>query len=301
MKKDIINIFKGVAMGASNVIPGVSGGTMALITGIFERLIDAIKSLDIQAVKLFFTGRFKEFAKHTDFRFLVSIFIGIVIAVVSVARLFEYLFEHYPLYIWAFFFGLIFASVYFVGKTVAKWSVATITCLIAGTGIAVVLSFMNPASENDSLLYLFICGIVAISSMIVPGLSGSFVLIIMGNYELIAIKAINDLNIMILLPVLAGAGIGLLGFSHLLSFVLKKFRHQTTALLTGFVLGSLLILWPWKTPVYQVFAEGKEKVVAYERFFPSDFTQETIMAFLFIIAGIACVWGIEKIAGKQAA
>ncbi|WP_075589989.1 DUF368 domain-containing protein [Labilibacter marinus] len=290
------NIFKGMAMGAANVIPGVSGGTIALITGVFERLIDAIKSFNLKAIKLLFTGKFKEFVEYIDLWFLVSLFLGVGIAVVSLARLFKYLFETYPVYIWAFFFGLVLASIYFVGKTVGKWNIASITTFIVGTIVAVAVSVLTPASENASSLYLFICGIIAICSMIIPGLSGSFVLILLGNYQLVMINAVSELNIKILLPVAAGAGIGLVGFSHFLSWLLKKYHDQTIAMLTGFIMGSLGILWPWKETITRTFGE-KVKTVGYEWFLPSVNT-EFFIAVVFIVLGMAAIWVTESLGSK---
>ncbi|RLD50201.1 MAG: DUF368 domain-containing protein, partial [Bacteroidetes bacterium] len=246
MKEYITLVLKGIAMGAANVIPGVSGGTLALITGIFERLINAIKSFDLTAAKLLFSFKIKDFAKHTDLYFLIAIFGGIAIAIISLARLFYFLFTNYPVYIWSFFFGLVLASVYFVGKTVEKWNTAVIITFAIGVILAVLISILNPASENSSNLYLVLCGVVAICSMILPGLSGSFVLILMGNYQLVMIDAVNDRNLGILIPVGIGAAGGLIIFSHILSWVFKRYRNQTISLLTGFILGSLSVLWPWQ-------------------------------------------------------
>ncbi|MCW3785439.1 DUF368 domain-containing protein [Plebeiibacterium sediminum] len=293
----ISNIFKGMAMGAANVIPGVSGGTIALITGIFERLIDAIKSFDLKAINLLFKGKFKELIQHIDLWFLVSVFLGVGVAIVSLARLFKFLFENYPVYIWAFFFGLVLASVYFVGKSVQKWNLSSIISFIIGSAIAISISVLTPASENSSMIYLFICGIVAICSMIIPGLSGSFVLILMGNYQLVMINAVSEFNMKVLLPVAAGAGIGLIGFSHFLSWLLKKYHNQTIAMLTGFVLGSLGILWPWKETLTQTFGE-KVKTIGYDWFMPKA-DSEFLFAVVFIILGIASIWLTETLGSKK--
>ncbi len=302
----LTNIIKGIAMGAANVIPGVSGGTIALITGIFERLVNAIKSFNLMAIKFLLTGKFKDFIKYTDLYFLLAVFTGVIIAIVTLARLFDYLFTNYPVYIWSYFFGLVLASVYFVGKTVNKWSVSVIITFIIGTAIAVVISVLNPARENDSFFYLIICGVVAICSMILPGLSGSFVLFIMGNYKLVAIDAINDRDPAILIPVLIGAGVGLIAFSHLLSWVLKRFHDQTISLLTGFILGSISILWPWQHAAYlldeagnQVLKRGEPVVARYIRYIPDTFSTEVILSIIFILIGIASIWAIEKAAEKQ--
>ena len=209
-------------MGAANVIPGVSGGTIALITGIFEELIDSIKSFDLKAIRLLFTGKLAEFVRHVNLWFLIAVFLGIAVSIVSLAKLLEFLFVYYSVFVWAFFFGLILASVYFVGRTVHRWNSSVIVTLFIGTIVAIAISVLNPASENDHFLYLAICGVVAVCSMILPGLSGSFVLILLGNYELVMINAVSNFRVDILIPVIIGAGAGLILFSHFLSWVFKK-------------------------------------------------------------------------------
>ena len=302
----IFLILKGIAMGAANVIPGVSGGTMALITGIFERLIDAIKSFNIKAVKLLLSFKFKEFAKHTDLYFLIAVFGGIAVAIITLAKLFGYLFTNYPVYIWSYFFGLVLASVYFVGKTVSKWTIPVIISFIVGTTVAVIISLLNPATENTGLVYLFFCGVVAICSMILPGLSGSFVLILMGNYQLVMIDAVNNMDLGILIPVGVGAVIGLIIFSHFLSWVFKKYRDQTISLLTGFILGSLSVLWPWQKMIYMkdaagevILKKGEPIVIKYERILPELLNSEVIFAAVFALVGIVSIWAIEKLAMKK--
>ena len=290
-------VIKGMAMGAANVIPGVSGGTIALITGVFERLINAIKSFDLNAVKLLLKGDIKGFIKHVDLWFLLGLFLGVGIAIVSLAKLFKFLFVAYPIYIWAFFFGLVLASIFYVGKRVSKWNISSIASFVIGTAIAFSISVLTPASENDSILYLFICGIVAICSMIIPGLSGSFVLILMGNYQLIMINAVSDLNLKILLPVAVGAGVGLIGFSHFLSWLLKKYHNATIAMLTGFIMGSLGILWPWKTEITETFGD-KIKTVDYDWFLPAMDTT-FIVAVIFIILGVAAIWLTESLGSQK--
>jgi putative membrane protein len=306
MKQYFTLVLKGIAMGAANVIPGVSGGTLALITGIFERLINAIKSFDITAAKLLFSFKLKDFAKHIDLYFLLAVFGGIAIAIISLAKLFDFLFTNYPVYIWSFFFGLVLASVYFVGKTVEKWSPAVITTFIIGVIFAILISVLNPASENSSTIYLLLCGVVAICSMILPGLSGSFVLILMGNYQLVMIDAVNDRNLGILIPVGIGAAGGLIVFSHILSWVFKKYRNQTISLLTGFILGSLSVLWPWQEPIFltdnfgvPILKHGEKIVEHYQKFIPKSFDMSIVLAILFAIIGIISIWLIEKAAATK--
>jgi putative membrane protein len=294
-------------MGAANVIPGVSGGTIALITGIYERLINALKSFDLKALKLLTSLKIKELLLHIDFYFLFSVFAGIAVSILSLAKLLQYLFEYYPVLLWAFFFGLILASVLFIGKKIKKWNPGTVTIFLLGVAIAVVITFLKPASENSSALYLFICGVIVICSMILPGLSGSFVLIILGNYFLL-LQAVTTLNFSILIPMGIGCVVGLIAFSHFLSWVFKKFHDLTLAILTGFIMGSLVLLWPWKEAVYltingEVFLKnGKPKVMGYDwqlpdtfgGIFPSNFQFETWLAFILIVLGFAIVWALDK-------
>ena len=309
MKHYINLFFKGIAMGAANVIPGVSGGTIALITGIFEKLIDSIKAFDLTAIKLFFTGKWKEFAAKVNLDFLFAVFAGVAISILTIAKLFDYLFEHYPVYIWSFFFGLILASVYFVGKTIDKWNFRVVFSLLAGTAIAIAISVMSPASENANLYYLFICGIVAACSMILPGLSGSFVLILLGNYQLVMIDSVNSLNVGILLPVVVGAGFGLVAFSHVLSWIFKRYKDLTIAVLSGFILGSLGILWPWKNVIYAkdemgnflTKKSGDLIVEGYDWLLPSELNTPVILAISFMVIGIITIYLLEKIASVKEA
>jgi putative membrane protein len=306
MKTALSLIFKGIAMGAANVIPGVSGGTIALITGIFERLINAIKSLNFKAVSMLLKGRFNDFARHTDLLFLIYVFAGVGIAIFTLARLFEFLFEAYPVYIWSYFFGLILASVYFVGRSIERWNTAAWISFLAGAALAIAITFLSPATENRNFFYLILCGVVAVSSMILPGLSGSFVLILMGNYQLVAIEAINNLDLTILAPVLIGMVGGLIAFSHFLSWLLKSYKNQTIAVLTGFIFGSLGIIWPWKKAVYMLaeggepmVKEGKMIVERYIMTLPESWGLEQLIAIALILAGIASIWLIELTAKKQ--
>lgn len=297
-----INLFfKGFGIGAANVIPGVSGGTIALITGIFEELINSIKSIDIQAIRLLLTGKFSEFSTKVNLFFLLAVFGGTVVSIFTVARILEYLFLNFPVYIWAYFFGLIIASVYFVAKTINKWTFPVALFFMAGTLFAAGITYINPAAPNDNFFYLILCGIVAICSMILPGLSGSFVLILMGNYELVAIDAINQLRLEILFPMFIGIVIGLILFSHFLSWLIKKFRDYTLAALVGFIMGSLVILWPWKHEIYRLDELGNPLlsksgdfiVQTYERFIPQVIDKEVITAIILMVVGILTIWGIE--------
>lgn len=306
IKDFAINALKGISIGIANVIPGVSGGTLAVITGIFERLVNAIKSFDLHALRLFFKFKIKELFNYVDFYFLLAIGIGMIIAVLSIARLFDYLFNNYPVFIWAFFFGLIAPSVFFVAKTIKKWSNTVIILFFIGTIFAILLSFVNATSQNSNIFYVFLCGMISITAMILPGISGSFVLLLMGNYELIAIKAIKDLNFLVLLPFGFGCMVGIITFSHILSMLLKKFRDETISVLSGFILGSLIFIWPWKKPIYaydsfgNILLKGNEKVIlSYERFIPNQFNLEVMIALLCMAIGILMIIFVEKMAEKN--
>ena len=297
MNQFFTNFLKGMGVGSANVIPGVSGGTIALITGIFERLINALKSFNLTAIKLFFTGKFREFAKHTDLWFLASIGCGVLAAILTVARIFEYMFANYPIYLWSFFFGMILVSIYYVGITIEKLNFKTVLSFIIGTAIALFIAFGTPAKENSNILYLMICGAVATCSMILPGLSGSFVLVLMGNYQLIMIDAVNDLNLKILIPVVIGGVVGLLAFSHLLSWIFKNYRDITIAVLTGFILGSMPIIWPWKNDVITYFG-SEAKVTGYDYYLP-ELNIEFAIALVILLIGAGIIVLTEKMAKNK--
>lgn len=297
MNQYFANFLKGVGVGSANVIPGVSGGTIALITGIFERLINALKSFNLTAVKLLFKGDIKGLIKHIDLWFLASVGSGVLVAILSIAKIFDYLFVNYPIYLWSFFFGMILVSIYYVGITIEKWNWKTIVAFAIGTAIALFIAFGTPAKENNNFFYLIICGAVATCSMILPGLSGSFVLVLMGNYQLVMIDAVNDLNFKILIPVVIGGVVGLVAFSHLLSWIFKNYRDITIAVLTGFILGSMPIIWPWKNDVITYFG-SEAKVTGYDYYFPEK-NIEFAIAFVIILIGAALIVLTEKMAKNK--
>lgn len=302
MNPQIAVFLKGLAMGAANVIPGVSGGTIALITGIYERLINAIKRCDITAAKLVMRGQIKRAWTYIDGLWLAVLLGGVAVSIVSLARLFEYLLESYERYTMAFFFGLILISIFYVARGVKLWSSTTYVALLIGTVLAVAIATLAPASENDSALYVFLCGVVAISSMVLPGLSGSFVLILMGNYALV-LGAISTFNLGIIIPMAIGCGFGLIAFSHVLAWVFKRYADQTLALMTGFVVGSLVVIWPWKTALTETIArEGKparEIITSYEWFVPALQHPSTWIAITLMVVGAACIILMEKFAGGK--
>jgi len=298
---------KGAAMGAANVIPGVSGGTIAFITGIYEELIDSIKSFDVKAFQLALGFKVKEFAEHTNLAFLIPLFAGVGVSIFSLAKALEYCFINHETLTMAFFFGLIVASVYLVGKQVKKWDSGAAFSLLVGAGIAIGIAFLRPAEANDNPAWVFVCGIVAISSMILPGLSGSYVLLIMGNY-LLVLSAIGDLHFAVLIPMAVGCVVGLVAFSHLLSYIFKHFHDATVGLLTGFVFGSLAIIWPWKRTVHLkdevgefVLKRGEEKIVSgYEWLLPTVDGQ-FLKAVVLMLLGVVAVVLIGRFDDQKAA
>ncbi len=291
MQKYLFLFIKGIAMGIANVIPGVSGGTIALITNIYEDLIKSLKSFNLKAVKLIFSGKIRGFIEYTNFYFLVCVLGGSIVSLFSIAKLFEYLLVEYPEPVWSFFFGLILASVYYVGLRINKWKTNTIFLFIIGSAIAISISFLSEASPNNNLFYVFICGAIGITGMILPGLSGSFILILMGNYKLLMVDAVSkslELNIeylTLLLIFLIGSIAGLVGFSNIIAWLFKRFKDQVLALLTGFILGSLLIIWPWKIKAENGLIESW--------YLPSNLDTLTILSISFIFIGIFSVMLLE--------
>lgn len=297
-------------MGLANVVPGVSGGTIALLAGIFERFVHALKSFDVEAMKLLMKFKFKEFAEHTDLLFLTVLLSGEVISIFTAAKLLRWLFDNYETYVWAFFFGLILISVYYVGKTIKKYNVLIIVLMVIGAALAYGMSIMSPANENDNPFYLVFCGAIAICDMMLPGISGSYTLILLGNYKLVIIDAVAQLNFSVLIPFAIGCAIGFLAFSRFLSWLMKKYGDQTTAVLTGFVFGSLGFIWPWKKAYYakMVTAEGFETEVLnshgeavvehYEKLLP-DLDSSTFIAIALMVVGCLTLVTIERLSRRK--
>lgn len=278
-------------MGAANVIPGVSGGTVAFITGIYERLINALKNIDLAALKLFFSGKFRAFAQKIDLNFLVVLFLGVFVSILSLAKLLEIAFDRYETLTLSFFFGLIIASVIGVSRQISKVTIPVVISFIIGSAIAIGIAFLPPTQSNDSFLYLILCGVVAVCSMILPGLSGSYILLLMGNY-LLVLKAISSLEVKILAPIAIGCVIGLVVLSRLLAYLFDKFKNETIAILSGFVFGSLLIIWPWKVTLTEMF-NGKEKAIGYIWKLP-ELNLQFLFALIFVVIGFFLVFWMDR-------
>lgn len=295
-------VFKGIGMGAADVIPGVSGGTIAFITGIYEELIGSIRSFDLTALRKLLRLDLKGFWKHINGGFLFSVLAGIGISIFSLAKVMKYLLETHPIFVWSFFFGLIIASAWLVAREVKKWGVGTIVALIAGTAAAYMITVISPASTPDAWWFIMLSGAIAICAMILPGISGAFILLLMGKYAYI-IGAVSTLNIPVLLLFVVGAMVGIISFSHLLSWLLAKHHGMTVALLTGFMVGSLNKIWPWKqTLETYTDSHGVVQPLVERNILPDTFEQlngQPAMlgwALFFMAAGFLLIWGIEKAA-----
>ena len=302
---------KGVCMGAADVIPGVSGGTIAFITGIYDQFVGSLNNIDSTAVKLLFKGRIKELWKHINGTFLVSLFAGILFSVLSLAKLMQYLLTWHPIETWAFFFGLIVASVIFIGKGVEKWRGKDYLMYVLGIALGVVICTLSPTTTPDALWFIFLSGAIAICAMILPGISGSFILLILGKYQFI-MGVISDLtsginlveNIIIIGVFGIGAVVGLLSFSKFLHWLLEKYQRQTILVMVGFITGSLVKVWPWSN--MEAIAKSQFPELAD---LPSEVMIETLPGFMnqiemhytgaiiFAIIGFVLITGIEM-AGK---
>lgn len=290
-RKDyIILALKGCAMGMADVVPGVSGGTIAFISGIYEELLDSIRSINGQALRLLFGGRFGALWRQVNGNFLTAVFVGIGVAFLSLARVMTWLLENEPVAIWSFFFGLIIASAILVGREVRRWSVVNAAALLTGGALAWWITVATPAQTPTEGWFVFLTGAVAICAMILPGISGSFILLLLGKYAFM-MEAIGNLRIKTIALFGAGAVVGIVSFSHLLSWLLKRWHDVTVALLMGFMLGSLNKVWPWKEAV----GETVERNVT-----PGHFAgdPEAGLAVVLCAAGFLLIWGIEWI-GKR--
>ncbi|MBD0823946.1 DUF368 domain-containing protein [Aestuariibaculum marinum] len=298
----LIITFKGLAMGAADAVPGVSGGTIAFISGIYEELISTISNINLSLFKTLFTKEVKAFWKEVNGNFILALLSGIVISYVSFMKLAKYLLENHPILIWSFFFGLIVASIYFVGKQVTKWNAAVILALIVGAIIAFYISSLPPMENSDSDWFLFFAGAIAICAMILPGISGSFILIILGAYKTLS-DAIHDVDIKKLIIFFSGAIIGLLSFSHALKWLFKNYHNITLALLTGFIFGSLNKVWPWKQTIsWHTNSEGIQSPLIQKSISPFAFdgNNQIVFAITLMILGFLTIFILEKVGSKKA-
>jgi putative membrane protein len=287
-------VLKGMGMGAADVVPGVSGGTIAFITGIYEELINSIKGINLKAIKLFFTGRWFSFWKQINGNFLLAVFSGIAISVLSLAKVLEYLLENKPILIWSFFFGLVLASSYVVSRKITRWQYPKVIALVAGIGIAFYITSVTPTTTTDASWFVILSGGLASCAMILPGISGSFILLLLGKYSF-ALHAVNERIILDLLLLGVGAVTGLILFANLLSWLLKKYHDITIAVLVGFMIGSLNKIWPWKETVKSIIVEGELRPLVEKNILPSigNPGDQFWMAMLMLAAGIALILFVE--------
>ncbi|WP_044399094.1 DUF368 domain-containing protein [Lacinutrix sp. Hel_I_90] len=314
-------VLKGLGMGAANKVPGVSGGVVAFVAGFYEEFIYSLKRFNLIALRLLLSGRFSSFFHYVNGRFLSLLFFGMLVSYFSVSQILDFAIEHYELYVWSVFFGMIVGSIYYISKDFEDWKLTTYLALLIGAAIGIGISFLDPATENDNLWFVFFCGIISVSGMTLPGFSGSFILILLGNYVLLLVDSVNALydtfyevlggnfsftaNVerLRMLKVLAvftlGSVFGLVTFSHALSYILKHYKSVTTASIIGFIVGSLGVVWPWKETIYKkdpngafLFDSGGTYIVKnYKRFIP-ELNTETFIAIAFVIFGIAIVLGL---------
>lgn len=285
---------KGIGMGAADVIPGVSGGTIAFLTGIYEELINSIKSVNTHALKLLFTGKIGMFWKHINGTFLVSLILGIAISFFSLARLMQYLMANEPIPLWSFFFGLIIASAILILKDIDLKKIKNVLALLLGAAAGAAICLVSPTETPDHLWFIFICGAIAICAMILPGISGSFILLLLGKYEYM-LKALTDFNIAAILVFVAGAAIGIVSFSHFLSWLLRKYHTATISALAGIMIGSLLKVWPWQLQIGDV----SRPVMPFQPDLQPLFSGRVDLAVLFAIAGAALVLILGLTAAKK--
>ena len=316
-------ILKGLAMGAANKVPGVSGGMVAFVAGFYEEFIYSLQKVNGIAFKLLINGRFKSFWTYINGRFLGLLILGMIISYFSVSKILDYLLAHFELYVWSAFFGMIIGSIYYVAKDFGKWNRKYLAYLILGIIAGVSISFLEPAGENDKLWFVFFCGIIGVSGMTLPGLSGSFILILLGNYVLLLVDSVNALydtiadtfrwdfsfvddpvriNLLIVLAIFSlGSLTGLVSLSHFLGYLLKRHKQATFAVIIGFITGSLGVVWPWKNAQYEydslgnalLDANGQEIVTGFSRYWPSEFSFETFLAIFFIIVGVLIVLSLD--------
>ncbi len=314
--------FKGLAMGGANKVPGVSGGMVAFVLGFYEELIFSFQRINGKAFKLLLNGKFISFYKYTNLQFLSLIILGSLFSYFSVSLVLDYFLKHYQLYVWSWFFGLILGSIYYISKDFGDWRLKNIVSLLVGVTVGISISFMTPAVENDNLWFVFLCGIIGVSGMTLPGLSGSFILILLGNYVLLLVDSVNVLAtvitqliagnfevlndaikiryLKIIATFTAGSAFGLVSISHVLGYVLKKWNQEVTAIIIGFIAGSLGIVWPWKETIYKIEnntflldQKGNKIILNYQRFIPDFSILETWIAIAFIVFGIGLILVID--------
>lgn len=321
-KDKVLLFLKGLAMGSANKVPGVSGGAVAFVLGFYEELVYTFRKVNYKAFKLLVNGRVKSFLQYLNISFLLLVMGGSLFSYFSVSIVLDYLLKHYEIHVWSTFFGMILGSIYHISRNYEYWNVKILILVFFGFFIGLSLSYLPPATENSNLWFVFLCGIIGVSGMTIPGLSGSFLLMLLGNYVLLLVDSVNVVfnvtrllllgrfevldvpsNIQYLkiaITFFLGSFFGLVSLSHLLGYVLKKWNHIVTALIIGFIAGSLGIVWPWKEKVFSmadgtvvVDHKGNQIIENYIRYFP-DLTQiKSWTCIGYILLGFLIVLGID--------
>ena len=287
-------------MGAADIVPGVSGGTIAFITGIYEELLKSITSINFNTFRLLKNKNIKSVWQKINGNFLACIFSGILLSVLALSKTITFLIKSYPVLVWSFFFGLILASSFIIGRTIKSWNFQRVIILIVGAFIAFSITRISPVENPDSMFYIFISGVIAISAMVLPGVSGSYILLLMGSYTLI-LKALNELNLTVVLVFSFGCLIGLLSFARLLSKLLKSYKDITIAVLTGFLIGSIDKVWPWKIVVTTRVDSSGETVPFIEKsvmpyYFEGD--PKILLALILSVVGFYIVYALNRLFTK---
>ncbi|MEO9569596.1 MAG: DUF368 domain-containing protein [Polaribacter sp.] len=298
--KDYIVIgLKGMAMGAADVVPGVSGGTIAFISGIYEELLGSISNVNLGLLKTLKKDGLKAAWKQVNGNFLAALFTGIFVSIISLAKAIKYLLENEPILLWSFFFGLVLASIIYIAKQIYKWNFITVLVLIFGAFLAYFITTLNPMVSGDSsLLYIFFAGAIAICAMILPGISGSFILVLLGAYKPV-LDAVNNRDFKMILVFMVGAIVGLLTFSKILKWLFAHYKSLTLAALTGFIIGSLNKIWPWKeTLTWRTNSHGVKVPFNQQSITPFSFEGDAqlTMAIILAIIGFVIILGMEKFA-----
>jgi putative membrane protein len=302
LKEYILTFLKGMSMGAADVVPGVSGGSIALIAGIYQKLLDSIKSIDRTALGFLFKFEIKRLWDYINGSFLFTLLAGILTSIFSLSKVITYLMDNHPIPLWSFFCGLIIISAVIILRDIKRWNIGVILSLILGTIAAYWITGLPPTTTPDTLWFTFVAGAIAICAMILPGISGSFLLLVMGQYERI-LDAVNEKNLLIIALFGSGCVVGLLSFSRLISWLLKHYHAVTIGVLSGFMLGSLNKIWPWKeTLSYRMSSSGEQKPFLTENMLPQNYMEVTgqepliLYAVLSFLFGILLVLGIERTA-----
>ena len=293
---------KGMAMGAADVVPGVSGGTIAFISGIYEELLASISAVNFNTLKVLKNEGLLAAWKKVNGNFLSALLFGIFISVLSLSKLISFLLENHPILVWSFFFGLVLASILFVAKQISEWNFMTVLLLIIGAVIAFYITTLQPmVSENSSPIFIFIAGALAICAMILPGISGAFILVLLGAYKPV-LEAIQDKNVRLLIILITGAVVGLLSFSKILNWLFNNYKNFTLAVLTGFILGSLNKIWPWKeTLTWRLNSHGEQVPFNEQSVSPLNFNGDSqlVFAVLLAIVGFSLILLLEKLANPS--